>query len=133
MDHIEKAIIYLGSYFMLFIAAISLQMITDLPEFYDVLIFIACVYIIWARDEIFAYHIIGKHVVISGGKIKSFISSILRIFVGLVILKLMILGFFQVVMILYLIDFLTWVWADRALSQVLTLCKIERKQNESKA
>ncbi len=132
MDQIEKAVIYIGSYFMLFIAAIGLEIISDLPAFYDILVFIAVIYIAWARDEILAYHVIGFHVK-SNSKVKSFISSMLRIILGLIIIKLMILGLYQYVLILYLIDYLTWIQTGRALGQVFTLSTIERTGNESKA
>lgn len=133
MDQIEKAVIYIGSYFMLFVAAIALEIVSDLPMFYDVLIFISCVYIIWARDEILAYHVIGFHVKSSDSKIIKVLSSGLRILLGLIIIKFMIMGFFQYVLILYLIDYLTWIWAGRALSHVFTLSTVERTTNESKA
>lgn len=133
MDQIEKAVIYVGSYFMLFVAAISLEIMTDLPTFYDILVYISCIYIIWARDEILAYHIIGFHVTSHGNKFKVIASSILRIILGLIIVKMMIMGFYQTVLVLYLIDYLTWVWTGRAISHVATLCSIERKNNESKA
>ncbi|WOO88851.1 hypothetical protein R2F61_08215 [Mollicutes bacterium LVI A0078] len=133
MDQIEKAVIYIGSYFMLFVAAIALQIMSDLPSFYDVLVFFACVYIIWARDEILAYHVIGFHVKSNGSKFKKVLSSLLRIILGLVIIKLMIMGLFQYVLILYLIDYLTWIQTGRAISQVVSLCTIERNVNESKA
>lgn len=133
MDQIEKAVIYIGSYFMLFVAAIALQIMSDLPSFYDVLVFFACVYIIWARDEILAYHVIGFHVKSNGSKFKKVLSSLLRIILGLIIIKLMIMGLFQYVLILYLIDYLTWIQTGRAISQVVSLCTIERNVNESKA
>lgn len=132
MDQIEKAIIYVGSYFLLFIAAVSLEIMSDLPTFYDVLVYISCIYIIWARDEILAYHVIGSNVVCHGGKFKRFLSSMLRIILGLIIVKMLILGFYQSVLVLFLIDYLTWVWTGKALSHAMTLCTIERKVNESK-
>lgn len=133
MDQIEKAIIYVGSYFMLFVAAIALEIISDLPSFFDIIIFICCVYIVWARDEILAYHVIGFHVKSSGSKFIKLLSAVLRITLGLIIIKLMIMGFFQYVLILYLIDYLTWIWAGRALSHVFTMSTVERNTNESKA
>lgn len=132
MDQLEKAIIYIGSYFMLFVAAISLEIISDLPTFYDILIYMSCIYIVWARDEILAYHVIGFHVTTDGSKLKRFTSSLLRIILGLLIIKVMIMGFYQLVFILYLIDYLTWIWTGKALSHVGTLCTIERNINESK-
>ncbi len=133
MDQIERAVIYIGSYFMLFVAAISLQIMSDLPMFYDVLVFLACVYIVWARDEILAYHVIGFHVKSDGSKFKKILSSLIRILIGLMVIKLMIMGLFQYVLILYLIDYLTWIQTGRALSHVVSLCTIERNVNESKA
>lgn len=133
MDQIEKAVIYIGSYFMLFVAAIGLEIMSDLPQSYDVLVFLACVYIVWARDEILAYHVIGYHVNSSGSKLKKISSSCLRIIVGMMIVKLMIMGFYQYVLVLYLIDYLTWIQAGRALSHVVCMCNIERKVDESKA
>lgn len=132
MDQIEKAVIYVGSYFMLFVAAIALEIISDLPAYYDVLVFVACVYITWARDEILAYHVIGFHIQNDGSKFIRLLSSVLRILIGMIIVKLMIMGFFQYVLILYLIDYLTWIQTGRALSHVITLCTIERTVNESK-
>ncbi len=133
MDQLEKAIIYVGSYFMLFVAAISLEIITDLPMVFDIMVYISCIYIVWARDEILAYHVIGFHVKSEGSKFKRFTSSMLRIGLGLIIIKAMIMGFYQAVLVLYLIDYLTWIWTGRALSHAATLCTIERNLNESKA
>ncbi len=131
MDQIEKAVIYIGSYFMLFIAATALQIIQDVPMTYDILVYLACIYITWARDEILAYHVIGFTVTSQGSKLVKAISSLIRILIGLGIIKLMIMGFYQYVLMIYFIDYFTWVKAGRSLSQLLSLSTIERTVNES--
>ncbi len=131
MDQIEKAITYIGSYFMLFIAATALQIIQDVPMIYDILVYLACIYITWARDEILAYHVIGFTVTSQGSRLVKVISSLIRIIIGLGIIKLMIMGFYQYVLIVYFIDYFTWVKAGRSISQVLSLSTIERTANES--
>lgn len=133
MDYIEKAILYVGSYFMLFIVACGLGIMKDLPMVYDVLVMLASIYIIWARDEILAHHIIGFQVRSEGSRLKKVISYGLRILMGLIIVKMMLLGLYQHVIILYIIDYITWTQGGLALSQFITLCKIERMSNESKA
>lgn len=117
---------------MLFIVAICFKIISDLPTFFDCIVFLAGLFIIWARDEILAYHIIGFHVTTNNNKLLALFSSLLRIMLGLIVVKMMILGFFQYVLILYLIDYMTWSWSGRALSHALTLCYVERTTNESK-
>ncbi len=131
MDYIEKAILYIGSYFMLFVAATALTLITDLPQIFDVIVFIACIYIVWARDEILAHHIIGYTMYNSNSIMLRILSQIFRIGIGLIIIKMMMLGLFQYVLLLYLIDYFTWVQCDVALSQAITFCKIERIEDES--
>ncbi len=131
MDQIEKAVIYIGSYFMLFIAATALQIIQDVPMTYDILVYLACIYITWARDEILAYHVIGFTVKSQGSKLAKVISSLIRVIIGLGIIKLMIMGFYQYVLMIYFIDYFTWVKAGRSISQVLSLSTIERTANES--
>ncbi len=131
MDQIEKAVIYIGSYFMLFIAATALQIIQDLPFSYDILVYLACIYITWARDEILAYHVIGFTITSESNKFVKLFSSIMRVLIGLFVIKMMILGFYQYVLIIYFIDYFTWVKTGRAISQVLSMSTIERTTNES--
>ncbi len=132
MDHLEKAVLYTGSYFMLFICATALIITSDLPLAMDALMYLAVCYVIWARDEILAHHIIGFTVHASSKRV-TMLSSLLRIVLGLIIVKLLIMGLYQQVIIVYLIDYITWINCDKAFSQYITLCTIERMDNESKA
>ncbi|WOO87817.1 hypothetical protein RZE82_02500 [Mollicutes bacterium LVI A0039] len=133
MDQIEKVVICVGSYLMLFIAAIGLGIMRDLPMYFDVIVYIACIYIAWAREEILAYHVIGCHVTPTGKLPMKIMSHIIRIAIGIAYIKLMLMGFYQYVLVLFFIDYFTWVKTGRALTHVISLCSIERKVNESKA
>lgn len=130
MNRTEKAILYISSYFILFIIAITLQTVKDLPASIDVVIFMACIYMIAVRNEILAHHIMGEQIVYNGGKLVVFGSAILRILIGLIIVKLMILGFFQYILIVYVVDYFTWIKAGRSLSQVLSLYSIGKEKYE---
>ncbi len=128
MSNIEKAITYVGSYFMLFFVAISLDIMDDLPLVFDLIIFSCGLYIIAVRDDILIQHISGYNMVCNGGVGKRIVSVLIKIIIGLVIIKIMLLGGYQYVLILYLIDYLTWALTDRSLVQVMSLTTIERKR-----
>ncbi len=133
MNYTEKAIVYMGNYLMLFIASISIETINSPIFMFNLLMFVPILYIIWIRDKILTYHVLGMYITCDGGKFKKFCSAISKMIIGLVIIKLIIMDFYQYVLLLYVIDYFTWAFADRSLSHIMTLCTIERSKDESKA
>lgn len=125
MRHLDQIVFYIASYILMFIIAVSLQTIVDLPIYADVIILCAMVYIIIMHNQILSRHILGLNWKTSDNKFVALIGEIIKVIFCLIIIKMMIFDLYQFVVIIYIIDFITLVRCERSLYNLITFTKFE--------
>lgn len=126
MKHLDQVVFYISSYILLFIIAVSLQTITDLPTVFDLIIICAIAYIIIMHNQILARHVLGINWKSSTDKkLLKLIGFIAKITICLILVKMMILDLYQFVVIIYVIDFITLIRCYRSLYNIITFTMFE--------